>query len=335
MSAPYPWLTGAWRHLTEALANDRLGHAYLLDGPPGLGKFDCARAFATLALCSAAADDTACGECRACHLLAAGAHPDLRLVVTEEDRKSIVIDQVRDLGEFHALKPHYGQRKISIIHPADSMGSAAANALLKLLEEPPAGALLVLVANRAGRLPATIRSRCQRIRIDLPDWPARLAWLQAERGAAGEGEVDPETRTLAGAPLELRDQMNAQDGTVCDHLLDVLHEVATGTLAPLEAMPRVAGDDIRAVLDAAELVMRAVAQTKVGVAPRQVRPGRVARDHLQRMANHLNSRQVFAFDDKIAEARTAVQRSAGIRGSEVLESLLIDWARITRTENTA
>ncbi|MGE0486570.1 MAG: DNA polymerase III subunit delta' [Gammaproteobacteria bacterium] len=329
MSAPYPWLSVTWTRLASAVATDRLGHAYLLSGRPGLGKYALAEAFATRVLCEQPIGDSACENCRSCRLIASGLHPDRRILVTEEDRKSIVIDQVRDLIEFYALKPHYGQRKLAIIYPAEVMGTAAANALLKLLEEPPPGALLLLVSHRASQLPATIRSRCQQLRIETPTWNERLEWLAAKDAS------DTSDLTLAGAPLELLEQIADKQGTLYDRLLEALADIARGDASGLQAAGRLGSEDARALLDACELLVRAAGQTQVGVAPRHLRPGRRAGEHLQRIANHLHSRQLFAFHDKIAEARATVQRSAGVRSSEVIENLLMAWARITHTEATA
>ncbi|MCB1745657.1 MAG: DNA polymerase III subunit delta' [Gammaproteobacteria bacterium] len=329
MNAPYPWLDTTWQRLASAATNDRLGHAYLLEGRPGLGKFALAEAFATHVLCEQPAGGAACGHCRSCRLIEGGLHPDRRLVLPEEDRKSIVVDQVRELIDFYALKPHYGRRKVAIIHPAEAMGTAAANALLKVLEEPPAGALLLLVAHRAGQLPATIRSRCQHLRIETPGWTEALAWL------AAADTTDVSDLTLAGAPLDLLEQVGDKSGTLYDKLLALLDEVSRGELGALQGANQLGGEDVRAVLDACDLLVRALVQARAGVVSRHLHLGRRAGEHLQRIANHLNSAQLFAFHDKIAEARTTVQRSAGVRGSEVIENLLMGWARTTSTEKTA
>ena len=147
---PYPWLAEAWQRLTSRLAADRLGHAYLISGPPGLGKHALAEDFSRSALCEGAraTQGAACGRCRSCLLLASGHHPDRVMVGLLEDKKVIGIDQVRDLGGFYALKSHYGRRKVAILGPAETMATNAANALLKLLEEPPPGALMLLIAHR-------------------------------------------------------------------------------------------------------------------------------------------------------------------------------------------
>ena len=134
----YPWHDTIWASLTARL--ERLPHALLLQGAVGLGKLSFARRFAATLLCAQPDPETAaCGRCHSCQLLAAGNHPDLRQLAPAEDRRGIVIDQIRELGAFFALRPHTSARKVAILAPADSMNLHAANSLLKILEEPPLG----------------------------------------------------------------------------------------------------------------------------------------------------------------------------------------------------
>lgn len=196
LKAPLPWQGAAWAYLQDALAAERLPHALLLHGQEGIGKLDLARLFAHVLLCQRPIRDTRsggelpCGACDACLLLRVGNHPDLRScrpvidARSDKEKDSIGIDQVRELTAFMALKPHHGHRKIVIIHPADKLNMSAANALLKTLEEPPEGSLLMLVTDRPSRLPATVRSRCQRLRCLVGEEDATIAWL-AERLPAG------------------------------------------------------------------------------------------------------------------------------------------------------
>ena len=180
------WLADTWRVLAKSLAEQRLHHALLFAAPAGMGKRALANALAMAALCTKRdADEYACGICRSCLLVAAGSHPD-RVWVTfglrddGKPRTEIIVDQMRALSQRLALSSQFGGLQIALIDPADRMNAAAANALLKTLEEPATSTVIMLVADDPTRLPATIRSRCQRIDIPVPSRDQALAWLRAQ-----------------------------------------------------------------------------------------------------------------------------------------------------------
>jgi DNA polymerase III subunit delta' len=197
-----------------------LAHAYLIHGRQGMGKVDFARALAQSLLCETPAPEgIACGECPACHWFGQGNHPDFREIVpdalntersqeddgeidaegTKPEKRSvqITIDQVRDIGQFMSLSTHRGGFRILLVHPAEALNLAAANALLKTLEEPLPRTLILLVANQPGRLLATVRSRCQRLLVAAPGRDEALAWLQDQ----GVNEPDMLLSQAGGAPL--------------------------------------------------------------------------------------------------------------------------------------
>lgn len=204
-----PWLQRAWDRACAALDAGRLGHALLITGPALLGKRQLAERLAQRVLCDARAPGgDACGRCRSCHQFAVrsqrdpvetrpdgslahplghAAHPDLMLVGYEVNQKAsppkprgeIVIDQMRVLSQQLALSAQ-GAARVAIVEPADAVNWAAWNAILKTLEEPQPGRYLWLVASQPARLPATIRSRCQRLDIPLPPRDEAMAWLRAQ-----------------------------------------------------------------------------------------------------------------------------------------------------------
>ena len=193
----YPWHDALWATLSRQF--ERLPHALLLYGRPGLGKHAFALQLAQALLCAAPRAGVGCGHCHSCRLFVAGTHPDLALIGLVEEAKSVTIDQIRALGDFLSLRPHTATRKVVVISPAEAMNLNAANALLKLLEEPPLGSLLLLVSSHPARLPATIRSRCSRVFFKVPARNDGLSWLQSH----ASGDTKPE-RLLAlagGAPL--------------------------------------------------------------------------------------------------------------------------------------
>jgi DNA polymerase-3 subunit delta' len=191
-----------------------------------------------------------CDACESCRWFRAGSHPDARLVEPEatalalgrptavaeegeEEKKEkkkpslqIRIEQTRGLADFLNIASHRGGRRIAIVHPAEDMNTATANSLLKGLEEPPGGAMFILVSHRPAGLLPTIRSRCVPVPVPLPDPKASAAWLSAQ------GVKNPE-RWLAfagGAPLRALDYATGERGEAIER---VLRAIASGNIAAL------------------------------------------------------------------------------------------------------
>ena len=144
--------------LLRALSSQRIAHAYLFSGPDGIGKRMMALAFARALLCE---NGTSCGECSACIKVGHNIHPDIHRL--DADDTSIKIDQIRTLQQELSLRPLEGSYKICLIDGAEHFTIGAANALLKTLEEPQPGTLIILLTNRPEKLLPTIRSRCQHL----------------------------------------------------------------------------------------------------------------------------------------------------------------------------
>jgi len=211
-----------------------LPHALLIHEAPGAGGEWLATWAAQLVLCQRGAQ-APCGACGACRRVWAQQHPDLAWLRTVEDSQQIRIEQVRDLAADLALTSHAGGYKVGIVTPAEALNRFAANALLKTLEEPPPRTLLVLVTTQPSRLPATILSRCQRLRVRAPTRAEAVAWLTALRGAADWNaalDVLGEAPMLAARaePLEL-----AQIGA---DARDTLEALANGSTDPVAAAER-------------------------------------------------------------------------------------------------
>lgn len=202
---PLPWQRGAWARLTGLIATQRLSHALLLAGPRGVGKAHFALGLASYLLCeSQNPASKPCGECRSCIQIASGLHPNLLRLAPAEDKRDIAIDDVRALIDRLHLSSHYGQAKIAIIQPADTLNASGVNALLKTIEEPPAATHLLLVAERWRALPATLRSRCQILRFAPPPADQALVWLKENHSGHNAAALAAVARTpmLAGKILE-------------------------------------------------------------------------------------------------------------------------------------
>lgn len=242
-----PWHEEGWRLLTERRARASLPHAMLLCGPAGLGKRDFAQAFAHALLCQCVgADGHACGQCRACKLLAANSHPDLVRIGIElrddgKPRTEIIVDQIRVLCERMALTAQFGGHQVAIIDPADVMNHAASNALLKTLEEPTPATLIVLVSDQPARLSATIRSRCQRIDIRLPSTSQALAWL-AEQGNDAES-ARPALEASGGNPGLALAWLKSSGMALRKEVLADLRALCAGKASPVDIANRWSKDD--------------------------------------------------------------------------------------------
>jgi DNA polymerase-3 subunit delta' len=197
-----PWHRPVWEQIRRLRQAERLPHALLLCGIAGMGKDRFACLLGHALLCEApAGEGLPCGGCRSCLLTLAGTHPDLHRCEPEEDKTVISVDQIREIGRFLELKSHYGRHKIVIISPAEQMNMNAANSLLKLLEEPPSGAHLLLVSSRPAALPATVRSRCQRLFFALRDERPALYWLAAMPSQGPQTDPAALLALAQGAPL--------------------------------------------------------------------------------------------------------------------------------------
>ena len=185
--APLPWHGPQWQQLARTREADRLPHALLLHGPAGVGKRAFAEVFAAALLCQRpTAAHAACGECRGCRLFLAGSHPDTLRVQAEAPGKPIKVDQVRALCAFLDRTTEFGGAKVVRLEAAERMNTNAANSLLKTLEEPTPGSVLLLISTHPTRLPATVRSRCQQLAFQRPDSATALPWLEAQLADAGD-----------------------------------------------------------------------------------------------------------------------------------------------------
>lgn len=207
-----PWLAEPLERLEAARRTGRLGHGWLIKGPAGIGKINLALVFAHRLLEEVDPDtavppldaEAAATAVRERHA-PADHHPDLHWLFPEEAKRTISVEQVRTVTEAMALKGFRGRDKVVVVEPAEAMTVAAANALLKTLEEPTARTYLLLVSHQPDRLLPTIRSRCQTLVVPRPDASDVAAWL---------GRQDAEARELllsaGGAPFRALTLVNAE-----------------------------------------------------------------------------------------------------------------------------
>jgi DNA polymerase-3 subunit delta' len=326
----YPWHDAPWRAIVERHQRGRLPHALLLTGPAGVGKHAFALRLAAALLCeSPDASGNGCGSCRGCTLLANGSHPDyrhLRLLNKGEyagrtkltsDATVIRIDQVRELSEALALSAQHGGWKVALIDPADLMMAAAANALLKTLEEPAGNALMMLVATRPARLPATIRSRCQVLSLSAPPADEAITWL------AGQGVERPEVQLALADGSPLRALELAGEGADRDRAaaFDAFCAIVAGREDPVAVAGRWSADPDRPLgWLAGWLVDMIRLKSDPGTA---VLDNRDLADRMQALVERIDLLQLFARLDDLQQARRLV--GTPVNAQLLCEELLLGW----------
>lgn len=311
----FPWHVAAWREFESALAADRLSHAYLIEGPQGLGKLHLAFRMAARVL-----DAPWPAEDPPIPL----PHPDLLWITLETDdegkqKKQIGIQQVRDACATLGMTSYSGGWKVAVVWPAEQLNAHSANALLKTLEEPAPQTLLLLVRSRLDTLPATIASRCQRMRIAPPPPEEAVPWLEAR---AGGGDWRRMLALAGHAPLLAlllaEEGFREFDEGFTQDLLGVIGR----RKEPLEVAAEWARRPLPMTLRwldvwTSELVLMKAAGSTPSLPPERLRA-------LQMALEGIPLQRLFRYKD---EVRSAMMRSDGVFNTQMmLEGLLVPWA---------
>ena len=302
------WLTEFAKAWQDRIDHGRLPHAVLLAGPPGVGK----RAAAAWM----AAGRLGIGEKPALPQFPfeRPEHADLHWLEPPEDKQGVLIEQVRELVARLQLTSYEGRGKVAVIEPANTMTTSAANSLLKTLEEPPGDALIILVADRIGRLPATVFSRCQRIEFAPPAESEGLAWLDRLQPGARWAEA---LRVAGNAPLAAIDALEQLDTLAT--MSRELAAVGAGRQSPIEVAGRWSKLEAAFVLDwLARQIRQGVLALEGG---RDRAPGLTIDESVLKRMDRPN---LFFYLDRINRLRGQPRGSYNVQLT--LESLLIDWA---------
>ncbi len=217
------WLNKHWQQWRASLTSDHKPQAVIISGPKGMGKMALLQAMVADLLCREQADGH-CGQCQNCTLLRSEHHPDVAQLIPEKNL--LKVSQIRELTEFFTSTPHCSDHKLAVLLDAHCMNQAAANALLKVLEEPPSRGMLLLVTDRKHQLMPTIRSRCISLEVtlasqeqqQLTDWLSQQGDFTTEQIHDAVALSDNQPLTALG--LLQQDQLNA-----FKQLLDCLYQV--------------------------------------------------------------------------------------------------------------
>jgi DNA polymerase-3 subunit delta' len=301
------WLQSLVTGWQDRITHGRMPHAVLLAGPVGVGKRAAARwiAASTLGIETSPLP---------VHPQTVPEHADLHWIAPLEDKESIGIEQIRELVHEMTLTSYEGGAKVAVVEPANAMTVNAANGLLKTLEEPPGNALLVLVADRVGKLPATIFSRCQRIDLAPPAADVALTWLDRLQPGASWTEA---LRVAGGAPLAAIGVLESLEtsGTMARDL----NALGRGTGSAVEVAARWTRIGHGFVLDwLAQQVKLAVIAAFAG---RAHAAGLAIEDSVVR---RMDRRNLFCYLDIINGLRG--QPGGSFNVQLTFEGLLIDWA---------
>jgi len=326
-----PWNQDVFAHLVKLEAEQKLGHAHLVQGQNGVGKESLARNFAAYLLCQNPQKEKACGECQSCHLLSAGTHPDFKYIAPEESASQIKIEQIRSSREFLSNTAMMGKYKILLIRSAEKMNINAANALLKNLEEPAAGTLLFLLSHQPGALLPTIKSRCQKIKISRPDEKLALSWLEQQ---LDKEEAKLNLQLAYGAPILALDYAGREKLEESRGIQKRLLELLKSQIVTTDAAKFMGAYPIESVLENFMLNVQQIVRhihSKVKTSATNLES-----EELHAIVAELSSDNLQAlhqFYNELLHARKMLQSTANPNPQLILESLCYHWAQIKQVSD--
>jgi DNA polymerase III subunit delta' len=280
-----PWLSKEMAALGAAYEADRMPHALLIHEAPGAGGDWLASWIAKRVLQTDRE-----------------LHPDWISVRPSDESRQIRIEQVRELGQELALTSHQGGYKVGVVSPADVLNRFAANALLKTLEEPPQRTVLILVATQPSRLPATILSRCQRVRVSAPSRAEAVSWLESTRG---KGDWNAVLDILGEAPMLAAESDFAAVVQIGADARRGLEETASGRSDPVSTAERWSREDPALRLRCFENWLTERIRRQTGTKGFLTEVG--AGTHLSRAETVLNIRELFELLDGVRELKSALE----------------------------
>ena len=322
----FPWFDQRFAHLSQLHTQNRLPHALLIHGMPGIGKAAFAVSFAQSLLCQSPVNGRACGQCKSCDLNTAGSHPDLFILSPEEVGKQLKVDQVRALGEFIYSTAQQGGYRAVVVDPADAMNIASANALLKMLEEPGSDTIILLVTSKMGQVLPTIKSRCQHIECHTPSEADAIQWLMQASDLDAE-KAKSILHINRGAPKEalsyIENGLNEHRAQLIRGLADILKHRKSA----LEVAQSLQKLDLELLLGWFYSLLTDAARGSLCESADLLRQDD-ARNMLNAVAKKTNPVKIFKLADKVHEERRAIMLRQNPNKQLLLENILLEWAAL-------
>ncbi|MEH6472684.1 MAG: DNA polymerase III subunit delta' [Halopseudomonas sp.] len=324
-----PWQHPLWQRLIDQHQQQRLPHALLLCGEPGLGKAQFAKALGQYLLCKQPLLKdgllVSCGSCKGCLLNTQGTHPDLVEIAAEGIGKPIKVDQIRALVSTITNSSQQGGYRVVVLGPAEDMNINAANALLKVLEEPGDRTLFAVYSHLPGRIVATVRSRCQAVHIDLPE-PAQAAeWLAQQTGF--EGDANELLSLAGGAPLAALEQALNGSAEQRKSLYQALKLMVTGEGSSSQAAEKLVKARTLDLLDWWLTLINDMIRYQSTQDPARIN-SKTAQKMIIALSQRLSAQQMFEFADRIQQYRHYLMSRNNPNERLLLEDLLIDWGNL-------
>lgn len=325
LTAPFPWQLKQWNYLLNRRRSACLPHALLLSGVQGLGKRLFAVAFTKVLLCKQSSmTGVACNSCHSCQLITANSHPDLHILEPEAEGKLIRIDQIRELIEQMNQTAHQNDYRVAIITPAEAMHIAAANALLKTLEEPGMKTIVCLITAQSGLIPATIRSRCQSLIFNTPQQDAAEQWLQNNLSAGQDSSFL--TKLAENAPLRaiaLADSMHIEQR---QKFLQGLMAMSNKKSHPVELAENWLKFSLSEIVQWISTIVIDLVRIKCNL-PRITIINSDYIDFLHQIVSRINQHQLFEYLEKVYAVRKKMSIS-NPNQQLLLEDLFYSWYQI-------
>ncbi len=333
----HPWQQEAWRAIVAD--RQRMHHALLLKGQIGVGKLNFANNFAKALLCNnPAIDHQACHACPSCGWFEHYNHPDFRQITPEQDtekdeetilkgkggkKSQISVVQIRALSDFLSLSSHQKSGlRIVLIHPAEALNQSSANALLKMLEEPPADVIFILVSHQPHKLLPTILSRCQQIDMPVPSQAEAASWM----ASVGIENAADKLKYAGGSPLLAVTQV-VEDA----HIATLTRELLSGR--QLNVFNATSTLMLMGMENAINSLQKWTYDLMLSARINKVRYHAQYADELNKLSKLLSLDQYFSFQKILIQAKKSATHP--LNQELQLEALLINYRQIFKVKNVS
>lgn len=331
----FSWQIKQWKQMWSAKQENRLAHALLVTGIAGTGKAQFVESFVRAYCCkqnktidSDVVPTDEC-SCHACRLITGRAHPNVLWIEPEKIGSAIKVDQIRNISDFINQTSLQDEYRIVIINPADEMNINAANALLKTLEEPSPGSILILISNHAAQLPATILSRCQRIIFPRPDTELALTWLNKQLSSHHKKlEINLDTELLLrlanGAPLAAMQLVKMEILSARTYLFQTLYLLSQKQADPIQVAAKIQDLEIIPFLDFMLTWIMDLLRLHLGCAKDEILNQDFA-TQLIAIQHQCFLHSINKYMDYLQHVRGQIQMGINLNKQLMIENVLIRW----------